>query len=285
MCFRYLILLLVCCYCTVYSSAQTISKINAAEYFFDKDPGAGKGIALRIGTSDTTINFTDSASLTGLQPGYHTLTIRVRNAQKNWSIFQTRTFFIGAKATEPVISKINAAEYFFDTDPGAGKGIALKVGTPDSVVNFADSAVVPFLPGKDHSLSVRVKNNSGKWSIYASWNFSFPATDIDRDGIVDYEEPGYGTDYRIFDTNGDGLADGINLLVGLPPMNTDTDGDGISNLQEIIRGTSPILADTDGDGVPDKQDAFPLDRNRTKLPTKNLSDHAAPVITLSEPPL
>lgn len=287
------IFLLICLCFKLYVSAQqiapepTISKITAAEYFFDKDPGAGKGIALRIITSDTSVSIADSALVSGLPPGYHTLSIRVRNAQKKWSIFQTKTFYVGgSNTTEPAISKINAAEYFFDKDPGTGKGIALRIVTSDTLVSFADSVIVPSsLSGKDHTLTIRVRNSTGKWSIFESRSFSFVPNDNDRDGLIDYEEPKYGTDYRIFDTNGDGLADGVNVFVGLLPLSTDADGDGISNTQEILKGTSPILADTDGDGVPDKKDAFPLDRYRTKLPPTNLSDHTAPVITLYEPPL
>jgi hypothetical protein len=107
----------------------------------------------------------------------------------------------------------------------------------------------------------------------------------DRDGLNNYDEYINATDPKNFDTNGDGLADGVNVFVGLPPLNTDTDGDGISNIQEKLNGTSPVLADTDKDGVSDALDPFPLDRFRKQLPSPNLSDHTPPVITLQEPPL
>jgi len=267
------------------SQQTTISKIITAEYFINKDPGTGNGIPISIGISDTSVSFADSASFSGLQPGYHLLTIRVMNAQKRWSIFTSHTFYVAGKTNEPTISKINAAEYFFDKDPGPGNGIALNVGISDTLINFSDSVIIPALYGKDHSLTVRSKNSKGNWSIFQSWKFSFVLNDKDRDGLIDYEEPKYGTDYRVFDMNNDGLADGVNVFTSSNALSTDTDGDGISNAQEILKGTSPILADTDGDGVPDKKDAFPLDRYRTKLPTTNLSDHIAPVITLNEPPL
>jgi probable HAF family extracellular repeat protein len=63
----------------------------------------------------------------------------------------------------------------------------------------------------------------------------------------------------------------------------DSDGDGLSNDSEILIGTDPTRADTDGDGVPDAQDAFPLDPNRSVLPSSDPNDHTAPVITLEEP--
>ena len=108
--------------------------------------------------------------------------------------------------------------------------------------------------------------------------------DADRDGLFDPTEAGlYGTSNTVFDSNKDGLADGINVFTGFLVLSPDTDGDGLSNLQEIINGTNPLLADTDFDGVPDSIDAYPLDRYRSKIPPPNAADHAAPVITLTEP--
>ncbi len=135
------------------------------------------------------------------------------------------------------------------------------------------------------------KSGNGRYNTYDLWLVKLFDVDLatainkDRDGLNDYEEFIHGTDPLNFDTNGDGLADGVNVFTGLPPLNTDTDSDGISNAQEVLIGTSPILKDTDGDGIPDNLDPFPLDRYRTKLPAKNLSDHTPPVIILSEPPL
>jgi hypothetical protein len=286
-----LLLLCVCLknFCIAQQDTSTISKIISAEYFFDKDPGIGKGIKLNVGTSDTTVSFTDSASVLLLQPGYHNLSIRVKNAAKKWSIFLTKTFFIGNKnIVEPTIAKITAAEYFIDEDPGTGKGTSMKIGKADTVISFTDS-VSPLLAHRAgrNTIRARVKNADGKWSEFLSDTFSisFSALDDDRDGLIVWQELQLGTDTANFDTNNDGLADGVNVFTGLNPLGNDTDSDGISNKQEILNGTSPILSDTDGDGVPDNLDAFPLDPHRTKLPPKNLSDHTPPVITLNEPPL
>ncbi len=53
------------------------------------------------------------------------------------------------------------------------------------------------------------------------------------------------------DSDGDGLTDEEEVLLGLNPNNADTDGDGIPDGYELGYGTNPLLADTDGDGYSD----------------------------------
>ncbi|MEM7246799.1 MAG: FG-GAP-like repeat-containing protein [Acidobacteriota bacterium] len=54
------------------------------------------------------------------------------------------------------------------------------------------------------------------------------------------------------DSDGDGLSDDAEALLGTDPMNPDTDGDGLTDGQEVdTTGTDPLMADTDGDGLSD----------------------------------
>ncbi len=108
------------------------------------------------------------------------------------------------------------------------------------------------------------------------------ATDTDTDGIPDYFESSYGTDYNNSDdpvaggaggtdtnaatgTNGDGISDALeNILIAngaTAPVTvlTDTDGDGIPDHIEVDNGTNPFSAnaptsngnsDSDNDGIP-----------------------------------
>lgn len=55
-----------------------------------------------------------------------------------------------------------------------------------------------------------------------------------------------------FDSDGDGLADGVETLWTLTdPEKADSDGDGLSDGEEVALGTDPLSADTDGDTMPD----------------------------------
>jgi parallel beta-helix repeat protein len=56
----------------------------------------------------------------------------------------------------------------------------------------------------------------------------------------------------------------------------DSDGDGLSNLQELIMGTDPGNNDTDGDGYDDGMDPFPLDPTLPLRPTPTVTPESTP---------
>ncbi|TAL16737.1 hypothetical protein EPN96_08080 [bacterium] len=117
--------------------------------------------------------------------------------------------------------------------------------------------------------------------------YSFDS-DMDNDGLADAVEDADGdgavgsneTDPALFDTDGDGLSDGLEIGLNIPrhsatsaavfqpdydpltktdPQNPDTDGDGLSDGIEDtnhsgrfdIGETAPLNPDTDGDGLAD----------------------------------
>jgi hypothetical protein len=85
--------------------------------------------------------------------------------------------------------------------------------------------------------------------------------DSDGDGLSDDEEKLIGTDPLNYDTDGDGLGDGLERKMGLDPLtpnvvtscnpNLDTDGDKLNDCEERVLGTDACVADTDGDGFSD----------------------------------
>lgn len=101
----------------------------------------------------------------------------------------------------------------------------------------------------------------------------YKATDTDSDGIYDPYESAVGFSVHRSDQDQDGIRDGLEMRRGLDPTLAnqgpacpddwvDTDGDGITNAVEILLGTSPNDADSDGDGVSDGNEArFGMDPN------------------------
>ncbi len=62
-------------------------------------------------------------------------------------------------------------------------------------------------------------------------------------------------DISTLDTDGDGLTDSEEILIGTNPRLVDTDSDGLTDWEEItIFGTDPLNPDTDGDGFLDGEE-------------------------------
>jgi len=53
------------------------------------------------------------------------------------------------------------------------------------------------------------------------------------------------------DSDGDGLTNRQEIILGTDPYSADTDRDGVSDLQEVVLGTDPTSPDTDRDGITD----------------------------------
>lgn len=85
-------------------------------------------------------------------------------------------------------------------------------------------------------------------------------TDSDGDGLSDSDESLLGTNAQNTDTDSDGLSDAQEVQIGTNPSDKDTDRDGMSDLIEVkfpsVHGsatyyTSPFDMDTNGDGLDD----------------------------------
>ncbi len=66
-------------------------------------------------------------------------------------------------------------------------------------------------------------------------------SDDDQDGLNKYaEENVHGTNPNVADSDGDGAADGLEVSLGLEPLNPDTDDDGVTDGAEIAQGLDPL---------------------------------------------
>ncbi len=89
------------------------------------------------------------------------------------------------------------------------------------------------------------------------------------------------------DSDGDGLTDAEEAVIGTDPYNPDTDGDGLSDYDEVrVYKTNPLNPDTDLDGLTDGAEVFtyrtnPLDRDTDKGGVTDghevLEDHTNPL--------
>lgn len=90
------------------------------------------------------------------------------------------------------------------------------------------------------------------WAVF-TYSLTVEDVDSDGDGLLDGEELILGTDPMDIDTDDDGLEDGdeVNLYL-TDPLDSDTDTDGLSDGDEInLYLTDPLLSDTDSDGLQD----------------------------------
>ncbi|MDB5282796.1 MAG: C-terminal target protein [Bacteroidota bacterium] len=157
--------------------------INAAEYFFDTDPGTGLATAITIGSPADSISISTNIPSTGLNCGFHYLFIRTREDNGQWSLHEGRRLYV-----QPTIV---AAEYFFDVDPGAGNAHPLSVSTSYDSISFSGSVSATGLSSGNHWLYVRTRNNSGGWSMYERRAFYIKPQIISAEYFID-TDPGIG---------------------------------------------------------------------------------------------
>ncbi len=170
-----------------------LPSINAAEYFFDNDPGVGNGIALSVSPVSDTVNANYNIATTGLAGGPHRLYVRSRSVSGRWSIAQERSFYVRPK--------IVAAEYFWDTDPGVGGGIALALSTQSDTVTQSYSIKAPCLSPGTHYLYVRTKDEFGHWGIARQDTATFSNPSVVA--TATYPGPGpYGTPVKVLGSGG-----------------------------------------------------------------------------------
>ena len=139
--------------------------ITQAEYFIDTDPGQGNATTMLAfdGNFNQAFETATAGGLSFANKGTHSLNIRVRNHNGNWSpVFTTVVTTLG----RPDSISITQAEYFIDTDPGQGSAIAMLAfdGNFNQAFETATAGGLSFANKGTHSLNIRVRNHAGNWS-------------------------------------------------------------------------------------------------------------------------
>ncbi|MFY0685972.1 MAG: T9SS type A sorting domain-containing protein [Cyclobacteriaceae bacterium] len=146
--------------------------VDAAEYFFDKDPGVGNGTVIDLGAS-TNVSVTAEVTIDTLSTGFHALGIRVLDDRGVWSMAETRWFYISESKSETSATIITAAEYFIDDDPGFGLGTSIDLANDTSVYSGDFDVDLTGVAFGDHVLYVRVRDDNDVWSSVGQTSFSY----------------------------------------------------------------------------------------------------------------
>lgn len=131
--------------------------------------------------------------------------------------------------------------------------------------------------------------------------------DFDFDGLSGCEEVLLCTYPGVNDSDGDCLSDGLEIALGLDPLNPDSDGDetpdgdedsdengfpdaeddfdqdGLSNCQEAMLGINPMDRDSDGDGFHDGAEVDVVTGELISDPRN--PDDLPPIFVASAPPV
>ena len=249
------------------SAPAPASDLVDLEYYFDTDPGPGNGISG---------NFPDAASLdhdfsvdiSGLDPGFHFLYVRMRDGAFNWSQAHFRRFYIFEVLPSPVVSSnITKAEYFFDADPGPGNGTSLDFTTSGDQVDETLAIPIGALEPGFHQLGVRVFDGDFKWSVVQQKRFYVfeVQTAPGLSSSIQTVEYFFGTD--------PGVGNG---LVAATDLNLDVvDQDIIIDVDGLAPGTHALsirMIDEDGKvSIAQTQEITVLDNNFPEVTAASFS--------------
>ncbi|MFC1546988.1 Ig-like domain-containing protein [Candidatus Neomarinimicrobiota bacterium] len=174
-------------------NAQTIAQL---EYFIDGDPGYGFGTSIDVASDTSSIDQVFSIDLTGISSGFHTLFVRIQDANGLWSLANAKPFYLEAGKLAAA-NDITTAEYFLDTDPGYGNGASIGI-IPDSTIDQLFMVDLDTLSTGLHTLFVRVRDANGLWSLAHAKTFYLETGKLAvENDIVAAEyfidhDPGYG---------------------------------------------------------------------------------------------
>ncbi len=159
--------------------------------FFDNDPGYGEETFIFDGGSTLTFDevFDTFIPFSGLNLGQHTLFVRTRDLEGNFSV----TYGTGVYVVDtPVELSISGLEYYWDNDdPGYGNATPLDVPTGNLTDWTAYFNMMPPSEGLElgaHTVTVRVQDVEGNWSVSVQRDVEvldeLVVIDVSGDGMI-----------------------------------------------------------------------------------------------------
>ncbi|AZA49373.1 T9SS C-terminal target domain-containing protein [Chryseobacterium carnipullorum] len=140
--------------------------VSQAEYFWDTDPGTGNGTAVLAADGNLNSAF-EQLTKTGIATpgnGLHKLNIRIKDNTGVWGPVFTNIINVQQNQTSTLMA-LSQAEYFWDTDPGAGNGTPVLAadGNFDSSFEQLTKTGIALPSNGLHIFNVRIKDNTGIW--------------------------------------------------------------------------------------------------------------------------
>lgn len=127
------------------------------EYFFDIDSGIGNGVSFELDSILDSVNQNMSINTSSLNPGWHTLYMRIKDEFGVYSHYNSSRFFIQPRIVQ--------AEYYIDNDPGLGNGIAINWSSGNDSLNLDTSVIPSCTYNGQHLFCLRTKDELGRWSL------------------------------------------------------------------------------------------------------------------------
>jgi len=181
------------------TTVDLLPNITEVEYFVDTDTGYSQCAAITT-SPDSMIILNPAMTLTSLQPGYHILGIRAKDA-KTWGQTHLFRFILDNKTTIDLLPDLSKVEYFIDTDPGFDNSTALSI-SPDSSIHITPTISMNGLTPGIHILGIRSKDQQcwGQTHLYRFVNNDEPPT-LHHLSYIEYfidTEPGFGNATKIY---------------------------------------------------------------------------------------
>ena len=145
----------------VLADSSTAPTIEYAEYFIDNDPGLGAGTSVPI-TAGQMLDESFTVDLDTTSAGFHTVYLRVRDSNQQWSMIERRPFL--KVAVDNQVQEITYMEYALDSDPGVGNGTPIPI-IPGTAVDTVFTVTISDGEDDPEQIYIRARDAAGRWSL------------------------------------------------------------------------------------------------------------------------